>query len=284
MSGLVQNIALVSQSSEISLGETLKISAALQKQVTRDFGPIWETQATVDSFASIDDVPAGYWPIIIRNDINQPGAAGIHLDRNGQPYALVQASEGTPLTCSHELLEMLADPFGNRLVSADSINPKQGRVRYLVEVCDPSEADLFGYTVNGILLSDFYTPHFFDPVSSPNVRYSFTGAIKEPKQVLEGGYLSWMDPQSGAWWQATYFGSSLTFTGPHNWERKSGQSWREVVSMQTVEPHKKLQGKKLTKTRTANAVFFSPSMKSASSGWASALMEDVDSIIEATKS
>jgi hypothetical protein len=52
----------------------------------------------------------------------------------------------------------------------------QGRVEFLVEVSDPSEAAQFGYTVNGIPVSDFYTPHYFDPVQANGVRYSQTGA------------------------------------------------------------------------------------------------------------
>ena len=47
-----------------------------------------------------------------------------------------------------------------------------------------------------MLVSDFYTSQFFDPVAVDGVRYSFTGAITEPRQVLEGGYLSWWDPQT----------------------------------------------------------------------------------------
>lgn len=64
----------------------------------------------------------------------------------------------------------------------------------LVEACDPSEVAKYGYTVNGVLVSDFYTPHFFDPVAAPRVRYSFTGAITQPVEILDGGYVSWWDP------------------------------------------------------------------------------------------
>src|SRR5207249_2156787 len=51
-------------------------------------------------------------------------------------------------------------------------------------------------TVNGILVSDFYTPRFFDPVFSTGVQYSFTGALTKPGEVLDGGYISWWDPES----------------------------------------------------------------------------------------
>jgi hypothetical protein len=184
----VRQAALVSDVGQVGVGELTRVAAALQKQVTRDFTPIWEIPATVDGFATLEDVPLGYWPVIVVRDVQD--AAGVHLDRNGQPYALVEMGSSWSLTASHETLEMLADPFGNRLIAGPSPRPGQGRVEFLVEVCDPSEDDRYAYTVNDVLMSDFYTPHFFDPVRGEGLRYSFTGAITEPREVLPGGYLS----------------------------------------------------------------------------------------------
>jgi hypothetical protein len=87
-----------------------------------------------------------------------------------------------------------------------SIDEGQGDVEYLVEICDPSEASEFGYSVNDVRVSDFYTPHFFDPVAAPGTRYSFNGAITAPRQVLRGGYLTWREPTSGHWFQQRFFG------------------------------------------------------------------------------
>ncbi|HKO57313.1 MAG TPA: hypothetical protein VJ276_15670 [Thermoanaerobaculia bacterium] len=190
------HVAVVSQTSRVPLSKLLVGSAAVQKQVSRDFKPHWEVDATIDSYADLKDVPVGSWSVIIRDDIPF-NAAGIHLNNaNGQPFSLVRFSKNWSLTLSHEILEMLADPFGNRIKVGDSLMGGQGRVEYLVEVADPSEAAQFGYTVNGVLVSDFYTPSFFDPIASTGVRYSFNGKITAPRQVLEGGYISWRDPIS----------------------------------------------------------------------------------------
>ncbi|MGY4661159.1 hypothetical protein ACVWZ9_001953 [Pseudomonas chlororaphis] len=283
MSNLIKQIALVSQTPAVSLDEVLKISAALQKQVSRDFQSIWDIRATVDAFSRVEDVPDGYWHIIIRDDIGYPGAGGIHLDRNGQPYALVDSSAGTPIVCSHELLEMLVDPFGNRMISSNSIKPDQGRVRYLVEVCDPSEHEDFGYDVNGIRLSDFYTPNFFSPVASSGTRYSFTGAIEAPRQVLKGGYISWMDPETDLWWQGKNRGTEVEFDGPFNWKLEDGRSWRETVDMHTFDFRQQLQGEKLSGKKKAKNLFFSTAIKSASSASSAQLMEDIEKLIESTK-
>ena len=180
---MIRHVAVVSEVAQISASELTRVSAALQKQVARDFGPAWGVHATVSAFTRLEDVPVGYWPIIVQADIHTDGAAGVHEDKNGQPFALVQYEPGWGLTASHECLEMLADPFGNRLIAGPSVKKGQGRVEYLVEVCDPSEDASFAYTVNGVLVSDFYTPQYFDPAKSSGARYSFTGAIKKPRGV-----------------------------------------------------------------------------------------------------
>ena len=202
---LNRNLALVADTKKITPSQLTKVAAALQKQATRDFGPLWDIQANVSGFARLQDVPTDYWPVIVRDDIKTPGAAGVHEDKNRQPFALVQFSDAWSLTASHETLEMLADPFGNRLVAGKSPKRGQGRVNFLVEVCDPCEDQQFAYTVNGVTVSDFYTPHFFDPVSESSVRYSYTGAVKGPRTILQGGYLSWGVLETNEWFQMIWF-------------------------------------------------------------------------------
>jgi len=207
MSTLTPHVALVPDSPSVALASVSAVAAAIQKQVTRDFGPLWQIHATVDAFENLEAVPVDYWPVIIRDDINEPGAAGYHTDDHGQPFSLVQADPGWELTASHEVLEMLVDPFGNRTLAGTpppgSPEPIAGfsRVVYLVEVCDPCEADKYAYEVNGIRLSDFITPHYYDPNGPTGVQYSFRGSVKEPHTVLEGGYVSFGNPVDNHWYQ-----------------------------------------------------------------------------------
>jgi hypothetical protein len=202
---ILRHVAVVSETASISFSELSRVSAALQKQAIRDVGPVWGIQSTVDAFGRLEDVPIGTWPIIIEDNINVPGAAGIHEDDDGQPFALVTAGNGWSLTASHELVEMLVDPFGRRLTEGQSPKPGQGRVQFLIEPCDPSEAVQFAYLINGVTVSDFYTPKYFSTVFNPADRYSHTGAIQRPRQVLKGGYLSWHDPVTDHWFQETFF-------------------------------------------------------------------------------
>jgi len=263
---VLQQVALVSQTPSIPLSEVVKVAAALQKQATRDFSPIWEVSATVDSFAKLEDVPLGYWPVVVRDDVvTNYQAAGIHLDDNGQPFALVQAADDWSLTASHEVLEMLGDPFGDRVMAGNP--PKQGgkkaadmkRVEYLIEVSDPSEAEEFSYTVNDVTVSDFYTPHFFDPVAAAGVRYSFTGAITKPRTVLRGGYISFHNTVDNHWYQIQWFNTANPVLADLGVFAESSMSTREWIDRQTNVPRMK----KISKTVVRRGDMFASMPKSA---------------------
>jgi|SRR5438105_14862539 len=129
MANFIRQLALVSESKKIKLAEVTRVAAALDKQATRDFAPIWGINSSIHAFARLEDVPLGYWPVIIQDNIGVQGAAGIHLDKDGQPYALITSSEQWSLTASHETLEMLADPFGNRVIAGPSIMPNSRGTR-----------------------------------------------------------------------------------------------------------------------------------------------------------
>jgi hypothetical protein len=194
------NIALVVESPLIPRTAIKEVAAAVQRQIARDFAPIWDVSATIDPFIDLADVPAGYWPIIVRDDFPGMDIIGIHLDDKGQPFALVRTNPTWSLTVSHEALEMISDPWGNRLVPGGSPREGQGLVELLVEVCDPPGGVAHAYTVNGYLVSDFVLPSYYEPVAVSGERYSFAGAITRPRDIAEGGYLAWREPLTDEWW------------------------------------------------------------------------------------
>jgi hypothetical protein len=244
VSTLTPHVALVPDSPSVTLADVSAVAAAIQKQVTRDFGPLWEINATVDAFEKLEAVPIDYWPVIIRDDIKEPGAAGYHTDDHGQPFSLVQADPGWELTASHEALEMLADPFGNRTIAgmpppkAPAPVSKFTRVMYLVEVCDPCEANQFAYEVNGVQLSDFITPHYYDPNGATGVQYSFRGSIKEPHSVLEGGYVSFGNPVDNNWYQIVVQNGKSQVRDLGVINTTQGKSLRELVDRAVREIRK----------------------------------------------
>ena len=255
----INQIALVSLTSQISPSDLAATASAIQKQITRDLGPIWGIQATINSFPDLKSIPAGYWPITISETIDNPDDEGYHWsDVTNHPYAVVlYESDGSwQLTCSHETCEMLVDPYGKRTIVSDSIEDGQGRVGYLVEVCDPCEDSSFAYSVNGILLSDFYTPNYFDPIQNAAVRYSFTGAITSPKQVLKNGYLSWQDTISLKWFQATYFDAAIQIDDVTNALQRASGPLRSKIDRITKNPNKRLSfGTSSEKHSKAKAAF-----------------------------
>jgi len=226
-------VALVPQTRQADLADVTHVAAALQKQAVRDLAPIWFVSATVDPFPTLRSVPVGYWPVIIVDDVKDAG--GYHLDKNGHPYALVEYSPSWSLTASHETLEMLCDPWGRRVAAGRSPKRGQGQVEFLVEACDPCEAADFAYTINGVLVSDFITPHFYDPRKTVGARYSFTGAVKAPRQILQGGYISWWDPESNHVWQELWLGADKEFNDLGEGGFAS-MSLREFVDRNTEHP------------------------------------------------
>jgi len=196
----LHHVALISQVSEVSFSQLAPVAAALSKQVARDFAPIWGITATVQAFPDLEHTPAGYYPIILQTEINEPGAAGYHTDEHNQPYALIQYDKDWTVTASHELLEMLGDPFGNTLI-AGTVHGK--RVQILKELCDPCED--FTYTINGVAVSDFLRPAWYEPTAKVE-SCSYLGKLTTPQQVAQNGYFSWLDPSTNHWYQITNFG------------------------------------------------------------------------------
>jgi hypothetical protein len=272
---MIRQVALVPDGVDIDINEILRVASAVQKQVTRDFSPIWDVTATVDGFATLQQVPLGHWPVMIMQDVQ--GAAGYHTDKNGQPFAVVEAGNSWSLTASHEVLEMLADPFGNRVVAGPSPKSDQGRVQFLVEVCDPSEDQEFAYTVNDVLVSDFYTPHYFDPVPHDGVRYSFNGKVTKPREVPRGGYLSWHDLVGGHWWQETFFtGTKPKFNDLGVLDRKNG-SLREMIDALTPQT-KRLSHLKPDTPQLTGAIAAASSSDRASVARAEALRAHIEDL------
>src|SRR6266568_8608845 len=144
---LPRRVGIASRSQSVSLRDIINVAAAINLQASRDLQSIWHISGSVTALADPESIEPGVWPIFIVDDVGQEGAAGLHLTDHQQPYALVEAGLTWSLTASHECLEMLVDPSGNRLVPSSGITVAGSEVRdvttekfeYLVEVADPSE-------------------------------------------------------------------------------------------------------------------------------------------------
>jgi len=199
---LTQHIALVPETYGMNASELARVSAALQKQVTRDLAPLWGVTATVDAFPQMEDVPIGCWPIVLSFK-RLSDRAGVHLDRNGAPYAQIEVTPMWPLHASRACLEMLINPYGMRTVSVRPPGSDKAPIDLLVEICAPCQDARYGYRVNDILVSDFCTPAFFGEATA-FARYSLTESVTAPFQVLPGGHITWREALSDRWWRKSY--------------------------------------------------------------------------------
>jgi hypothetical protein len=206
-----QLVAVINQSDNLTPGAIDKAAAAVQKQVINDFAPVWDVTAMVSAFPSLEQMPLGYWPVVVRDDIGVKDK-GAHLGEFGKKvFALVLfTGKKWTVTLSHEILEMLVDPFGTHFKTGPSVRDDQGEVEYLYEICDPCQSDQCAYLVNGDQwVSDFVTPSFYNGFG-PGA-YSFTGKVGGPRQVLPNGYMTWRDPLTDELWQVVDVGAGPEF-------------------------------------------------------------------------
>jgi hypothetical protein len=210
----VIQVGLTDRTREIDPRLVQEAAAALNIQVMRDLAQYWDVKATVRYLPDPMVIPAELWPVYLVEELPEM-LWGAHLDNKKQPYALVETVPGSndwTIEASHEIIEMLVDPSGNRrqtslaveITPDKKIRDKSGQFEYLVEACDPCQGSRYAYGIQGIAVSDFITPHFYDRELTSGTRYSFGRHISAPRQVLPGGYISFVDPQIEQWQQILY--------------------------------------------------------------------------------
>jgi hypothetical protein len=235
-------VVLVDTTGEVKPATMAAAAEALNVQVTRDLPQFWNVHATVSYRPDPDSIPQGMWPVQLVKSL-PPGEGGFHMTRHNQPYSKVIVTPGSDdwtIDASHETVEMLVDPYGNRLQTSNAITIDQGQIgdaegkyEYLVEACDPCEANNCAYQIDGVLVSDFITPDFYDPAVTSSARYSFTGAVKKPRQILPGGYISWVDPQTSEMKQILWVDPSQKPIIKNLGPAPEGLSLREFVESKT---------------------------------------------------
>ncbi len=250
----VIQVGLVDTTNKLDKELVQSVAAALNIQVIRDLPQFWNVQATVIYLPDPKKIPAGVWPVNLVAKL-PPGEGGVHLDKHNQPYSLViatPAGDEWTIDASHETLEMLVDPQGSRLQSSqaigivgDKIQDTTGQFNYLVEACDPCEADQYAYSIQGVAVSDFITPHFYDPVKTTGTRYSFTGAITAPRQVLPGGYISFIDLETEEWEQILWVDPNQPPTLNQLGPATAGESLRVWVDSEVAKYRKKTKFKRV---------------------------------------
>ena len=200
--GQGQTIYVVNHSSvpNYKLADAL---TAYQQAVDNDFGPAWNAYANLELVSA---APPHAWSIELRDETDLWGAAGYHGLHGQMPFAMVGARTGInwELVFSHELFEMLADPYIDRasyLVECGYFTGCISKAFYIVEVADPVEALWHSYRRESeygrsVVISDFVLPSWY--TAQGGAGFDFLGHVKHHHEVMRGGYAyacrngSWM--------------------------------------------------------------------------------------------
>ena len=208
---LVNNV----KKTKITTAHAAAVVRAINRQLREHVEPYWSIKAEVT-----------HWPwketsllkatedhhdraiVYLQEQPNIEGAIGYHNRTNkGLPYGFVftdvadELGEPWTVTLSHEVLEILGDPFVNLLAGGPHPNPQERRdVGHWLELCDAVQAQ--SYQIDGVDVSNFVLPLYFtvEDEGKP-VDYLNTGL--KSFGVNPGGYVGFYDPKRGE--HDTYF-------------------------------------------------------------------------------
>jgi hypothetical protein len=168
---------------------------AFQRALDNDFATAWPIARGSKLF--LGAAPPDAWEIRIVDFPHCLFCAGYHDVTNGVPYAVVSRLDDWQLTFTHELWELLVNPYVDRVAI---VQPKQEKRVYALETADPVEAEKFSYarlsaTGRPVRISDFLTPAWFERGSAGP--WDFSRDTKRPLQLLDDGYQLYL--KNGAW-------------------------------------------------------------------------------------
>lgn len=185
-SGLSPTIAIVNLAT-VDLGVDLSaLIAAMQLGIDKHFAPAWGCSATL---MRAQKPAAKAWNMLFLDDADAPGALAYHdLTKDGFPVLKVFVKTTladkalVSVSASHELWEALVDPACQDW----SQNLSTGEL-WAKETADAVEETDFA--VNGIPLSNFVLPSFFESFHKAGSRkFDHLGLLKKPFSLLKGGY------------------------------------------------------------------------------------------------
>lgn len=206
---LKPKISIINESQALTDADIEKVIPALQRQVSEHFAPTWGLDAQLKFVAKGQSPDLGSWWMVILDDSDQAGRLGYHdLTPEGMPIgkAFAKADLDNHLswtvTISHEILEMMVDPELN-LTTFVQDGPMTGKL-YAYEVCDPVEDDQYGYAIDGVMVSNFVLPTYFEPTTHSvggSALYDHCGHLSGPApMLLSGGFLGEFDVGRGQGW------------------------------------------------------------------------------------
>ncbi len=193
-----QNISTIMSDAEVAA-----VMSAVAAQVNQDFARYWDCGVVgFQAVSKARTMDPKAWQFVIADTSDQAGAAGYHeVGSGGGPIGFafakttLDAGMKPSVTISHEILEMIADPFIDQTAQWSDL-PSPLFLAY--EACDPVEDDSQGQVKHGIMLSDFVLPSYFVPGSAGpwDLMRHLMGPWDATKMLL-GAYQATWDPTMG---------------------------------------------------------------------------------------
>ena len=203
---LARPISIINQSTLLTDEEVEQVVPALQRQISHDFYPVWGVDTELSFVPHGKRASKKTWWLVLMDNSDESGFLGYHdMTDEGHPMGKVfvksdmDAGTSWTNTLSHELIEMLGDP--DLTLCAFVHRPNHGMYLYAYELCDPCEADRYGYKIDGTLVSDFIYPSWYETFwQRGETEFDHRGHIKQPLEILPDGYMSVLHVTHGGIW------------------------------------------------------------------------------------
>ena len=134
---MATEIVIINQCSVLSDANVQAVIPAVQAQVSEDFAPIWNTDATLQFLGRGHRVPRGIWPLYLLDHSDQPGALGYHLDEHGRIEGKVFAADDQRYGVSWTV-----DPDGKGQKGAEILGPQPAISQSNVELSQSNYNEL----------------------------------------------------------------------------------------------------------------------------------------------
>jgi hypothetical protein len=160
----------------------------------------------------------------------------------------LQYGQKWSVTASHELLEMLGDPDINLSALVEDDANGSGTL-YAYEVCDACEADDDGYDIDGVQVSDFVYPTWFETMwsnaSVDSVQFDYMKHVSAPFELRPGGYIGIYNIKSGSGWTQKTADGDITYdqrprVGSRRERRRTSRlHWQRSKAIQLIGQRRK---------------------------------------------
>jgi hypothetical protein len=205
---ILGTVDVVNHSTTDSDDTIKKWVAAVQLQANNDISKYWSYTVQMNVLSKGATPTKGHWMCGFFDNSDQAGVLGWHsVGPNNEPLIKCftaeseRFGESPSVTLSHEIAESIGDPDANTTIKGFDENGKP--CLYFMENCDPVEAR--EYNVNGVPVSDFVTPAWWNASSTSATKMDFLGAISKPYQILKGGYMEVSYDNGNSWSEVDKF-------------------------------------------------------------------------------